>query len=442
MNIKFFLLVCISVCCLTACKEEDDIVGKNIQPDSDNLMLHFVDTATLYAFSLKDDSIKTDEMNMNLLGYISDPIFGKTKADIYSQFRLSDNSLDFGDGAQIDSIVLTLSYDGFFGDTLKPFIIKVFELDEGLDIDKTYYSSSTLAYKSSNLTDAGTYYCNPRPKTIDESDSGQTTPVLRIPLKKSFGTSKFIDKSGSTELTNNDNFLAYFKGLLIQAEAVNEAGSIIYVDMLDAASCLTVYYRNNQKTNLKYSFVVNELAERFTSLNHYNYTDANTSLKKQLIDKDYTEIEEKLFVQASGGVQTLIHFPFLKSMFEGKKVIITKAELVITRLGDDYTCFYQPPALDLYYKKDESASTSYYLPDYSIGTDYFGGTYNTIGNEYRFRITQYIQRLVLGSVENYPLHLVVKGASTKANRMMFYGTNPASYDNRLRLEITYSLINK
>ena len=441
MNIKNFFLFFLLVSFFTSCKEEDDLVGTNIQPNSDNLNLQFVDTVTLNAFSVEDDSIITDEMSLNLLGFVSDPIFGRTQASIYSQFRLSQNSLNFGTNAELDSIVLTLSYEGFFGDTLKPFIIKVYELNEKLDLSKTYYSSTSLTYNSTNLTQASTFYCYPRPKTL-KNDTSQSTAVLRIPLQKSFGTSKFIDKSGAAELSTDANFMAYFKGLLIQAEAVSSDGSIIYIDMLDAASCLTLYYHNSQKTNLKHSFVVNDSAERFTSINHFDYNDANSSLKKQIIDNDYSEVNEKLFVQGSAGVKTLINFPYLKSMFEGKKVIITKAELVLTRSGSDYTYFYQPPSLDLYYKKDESSSTSYYLPDYSLGTSYFGGTYSSVNNEYRFRITQYIQRLISGVVDDYPLSLVVKGASIRANRMMFYGTNPSNYDNRLRLEITYSLINK
>ena len=44
------------------------------------------------------------------------------------------------------------------------------------------------------------------------------------------------------------------------------------------------------------------------------------------------------------------------------------------------------------------------------------------------------------TLKAYPLHLVVKGAATKANRLIFYGTNPATYENRLRLEITYVYI--
>ncbi|MDD3280481.1 MAG: DUF4270 domain-containing protein [Bacteroidales bacterium] len=442
MNSKKLVLVCLSMLVFFGCKEEDNIVGLDVQPDSDKLSLLFNDTTSIYAYSLMEDSIPTDETSLSVLGFVSDPVFGKTQAGIYSQFRLAVTALDFGDSAVLDSIVLSLAYDGFFGDTLNPFMVKVYELDESIDIKKTYYNTSSLSYNPTNLTETTNFHVYPKPKSVNPVDSTQKKPVIRIPLSKTYGNEKFIAKSGTSELENNDNFLAYFKGLYVLAEGVSNNGSMVYVDMLDAWSCLTLYYHNKEKKGLKHSFIIKEAAARFTSINHFDYGDAHTSLKKQILDKDYTEVEEKLYVQASGGVKTLLRFPHLKAMFENQKVVINKAELVITRSDDDYSVFFQPPALDMYYKKDSMASTSYYLPDFLIGSDYFGGTYNTNKQEYRFRITQYVQNLIMGDTEDYPLHLVVKGAATKANRMVFYGINPTNdNERRLRLEITYSIIN-
>ncbi len=440
MNKSIFSLFVLLPFLLLACKEEENIVGADLQPNSEKYQLQFTDTSSINAYSVID-TIATGQMNLNLLGFVADPIFGKSQVGICSQFRLSVTALDFGQEAVLDSIVLTLSYEGYFGDTLKPFIIRVYELDEGIDENKTYYNTSLLAYKPTNLTSATDYYCYPTPQTINKADTVSKKPVLRIPLQNTFGTQKFIEKSNTTELENNENFLKYFKGLYIVAEGVGENGSIIYVNMLNPLSNLTLYYHNKEKNALKHSFVVNDKAMRFTTINHFNYADADGSLKKQLIDKDYSETEEKLFVQASGGVKTIVEFPYIKEMFKDKKVVINKAELVIQRYGDDYTFFYQPPALDLYYKKDMSLTTAYYLPDYKLGAAYFGGDYNTSKKEYRFRITQYIQNLIMNdTLKAYPLHLVVKGAATKANRLIFYGTNPATYENRLRLEVTYAYI--
>lgn len=225
MNNKIIWLVCLSMFVLFGCKEEENIVGLDVQPDSDKLALIFCDTTIINAYSIKEDSIPTSKTAMNLLGYTKDPIFGKTQAGIYSQFRLAVSSLDFGDNAILDSIVLTLSYTGFFGDTLQPFIVKVFELDESIDIKKTYYNTSSLNHNTTNLTEASSFQVYPKPKTINSADSTQKKPVIRIPLNKSFGSEKFITKSGLTELADNDKFLAYFKGLYIITEGVNNTGS-------------------------------------------------------------------------------------------------------------------------------------------------------------------------------------------------------------------------
>lgn len=440
MNIKNIIVYSVTICLLILvfanCKKEENIVGMDLQPGSDILKLIISDTSTIFAYAQKEDKLATNNTSLSLLGYVSDPIFGNSQASIYSQFRLSVNNLDFGTGAEIDSLVLTLSYNGFFGDTLKPFLLKVYELNQVLETSKTYYNTSTVGYNATNLTETPLFYCYPKP------NSKTNDSLVRIPLQKDFGITKFIAKSGGLELANNENFLNYFKGLFITAESVNGTGSMIYVNMRNANSCLTLYYHNNEKKGLKHTFIVKDSSAYFYSIDHFNYADANPSLKKQIIDLDYSEANKQLYLQASGGVKTLISFPYIKETFKDKKVAIHKAELVITRSDDDYAVFYQPPELDMYYKKDTSTSIAYYLPDYLMGTDFFGGGYNTPKKEYRFRITQYIQNIIMGKSENYPLHLVVKGAAIKANRLVFYGTNPNDIKNRLRLEITYSLINE
>jgi hypothetical protein len=425
----------------TSCKEEENIVGLDLQSENDKLNLVVWDTASVYAYSQKETEMPTSKTTLSLLGYVNDPIFGISESGIYSQFRLSVNNLNFGAGAEIDSLVLTLSYEGFFGDTLLPFLIKIYELSDPLKSNETYYHTSHINHNSLNLTETANFYCYPTPKTLHPTDTMQTKPVIRIPLQKDFGKTKFIDKSGSTELADNANFLNYFKGLFIAAQGVNGKGSMIYVNMLNANTSLTLYYHNNEKKGLKHSFIVKDSSVYFHSINHFNYDNAESSLKKQIIDLDYSETDQQLYVQASAGVKTIIHFPYIKEAFKDKKVAIHKAELIITRSDDDYSVFYQPPALDLYYKKDTSSTTAYLLPDYLLGATHFGGEYNATEKEYRFRITRYIQNIIMDKSENYPLHLVVKGAATKANRLVLYGTNPDFRNKRLRLEITYSLIN-
>ena len=52
-----------------------------------------------------------------------------------------------------------------------------------------------------------------------------------------------------------------------------------------------------------------------------------------------------------------------------------------------------------------SDSTTYLLPDYFEGAAYFGGTYNTSKQASPFRITEYMQSVILGKKDNTGIEL-------------------------------------
>ena len=60
---------------------------------------------------------------------------------------------------------------------------------------------------------------DPETTDIDESEEvkERLSPRIRVPLNSDFFQSKLIDKEGSIDLTNNDNFNLYFKGIYINA---------------------------------------------------------------------------------------------------------------------------------------------------------------------------------------------------------------------------------
>ena len=60
-----------------------------VQPAGDKLNVVYIDTCTLVAYTVKDDSIRTDNTVYNLLGSNNDPVFGKNTASFYSQVLLS-----------------------------------------------------------------------------------------------------------------------------------------------------------------------------------------------------------------------------------------------------------------------------------------------------------------------------------------------------------------
>ena len=76
----------------TACKEEDNKVGGSLRRD-DVVRVDTLDD--IRAFSMAEDSIRTSKMSAEIFGWVEDPLFGTVRSDLFMQFRLSANAVDF-----------------------------------------------------------------------------------------------------------------------------------------------------------------------------------------------------------------------------------------------------------------------------------------------------------------------------------------------------------
>jgi hypothetical protein len=117
-----------------SCNKNPEKIGDNLQPDRNQIQLLKTDTTTIVAYSVIDDSIRTDEASNMLLGSIKDPVFGTVVAGFYTQVRLSTNGHSFGTNPQLDSLVLQMAYSNYYGDTTTLQTLQVFELEEDLDV--------------------------------------------------------------------------------------------------------------------------------------------------------------------------------------------------------------------------------------------------------------------------------------------------------------------
>jgi len=101
---------------LVSCKKTDSDVGKDILPEEDILGATYCDTASVTAYSVLDDSIRTDESYVgslaNLIGSIADPVFGRTDASVFVNLSNPNNTINIGFGSdpKLDSVVLMLAY--------------------------------------------------------------------------------------------------------------------------------------------------------------------------------------------------------------------------------------------------------------------------------------------------------------------------------------------
>ena len=425
------LLTCIM---LNSCKDEHTDIGEDILGNLENT--EFTDTITLQAYSVLEDTINTTNTSANILGHISDPVFGKCRAGIITQLALSGSAVNFGTHPVIDSIILTLQLSGFYGDTNSCVGIRVHHLYESLDSQAKYYQNSTVSYDPTPLNYNLTGYTI-RPTSSSVVDTSVLGPHLRIRLSQQFGQYLLQHQEDL-----NNQFLNFLKGLYIDAVShTGNDGYLLITNMTSALSGLTLYYHNDSNNGQRYTFSCSENCVRFTKFDHEYSSSTNTDFIQEVL-QGQTELGEKvLYVQGCGGVKTRITFPYLENAFEklDNRVVIHRAELVVTNVNADEKCFIQPSALTLQGigKSDNSIR---FLPDddYYTSSNYYGGTYDASKSEYRFRITNYVQQLILqqGDWSN-AVNLIVRGSAVRPHRLVFDGTDPES-PTRLRLEIIYS----
>ena len=440
------LLVSILLITLSACKKDPYSLGLSLLPPTDTLSVATNDSATIVAYSVIQDSIRSDETSTNILGSLVDPVFGVTTASFCTQLRLSTEGVDFGINPVLDSVVLMLRYSSIYGDPNSLQRVKVFELNENISLDSAYYSNHKIQYYNTLLAD---YTFKPNLTDSVSVYATKILPHLRINLNNhtnSFGNK--ILYAPSDALLSNTNFIKFIKGLYIESSPVSANGSLISFDMNNALTGMVIFFHNHDASgnvvdSLNYSLVIDQLCARINTFDHNHYADAIPELKNQVLNHDTSQGKNILFLQGLSGVKVKIRLPFIKDFDKSQKIAINNAILVLKNLETDTTL--APPA-SLTLVQADSAGTISFLLDYNEGTTYFGGTYNTSDRSYHFRITRHIQQIIQGKTKNNDLYLMVNDPSSKVlkpRRMMGIGTQPqvpAISSDRLQLQLFYTRV--
>jgi hypothetical protein len=449
LSLKSFTLLFLlgSLIFLSSCEEEPDLIGL-AKLQNEKLGVVFSDTSSIIAYSVYDDSLRTDNYSACLLGTFNDPVFGTTSASIFTQLRLSNLSPSFGTSPTLDSLVLYLPYSGSYqAETMGDLQVKVYEVDQKMYIDSVYYSDRLLSYKPNLLADL-TF--TPKPKDSVTINGVKYPPMLQIKLNSTLGNALLA--SNSTNLLNNDNFTDFFRGLFIKAMPLSTTqenkGSILYFNLLSSYANMSLYYKKNSNDTIsnKFNFVINDKCAKYTNFNHYGYIGsggtlaAKDTLKKQIgavgYVKDTTLGQKKLYLQSMGGVKVNFKFTYLRDLIKNQKIVINEAVLVIK--NDDIDDKNTPPSLLTVLKKLASGKTEF-LPDIYEGAAFFGGSYNSTTKEYRMRITRYFQDMLNTTTPDYGLVMLIDSRRTTANRFVFKGTDK-SLTGRMKLELKYTVI--
>ncbi len=440
MKFRFLAPVVALLALLTACNETSDL-GMDLLPSSDLIdVKNLVEKSSFSAFTYSEDSIRTDEPSKSLLGSFYDPEFGLTTINFATQFRLFDFP-DYGANAVADSVKLFLYYRHVYGDTVTPQTFRVYELESPLDIDAAYRQDINLqAYSSDFLLGEKIYTPVVR---LDSASQDTFYQLITIPIDISLGE-KLVNAPDSA-MADNDEFLEYFKGLMIESEArTSTGGSILTLETVYSStwqgSALVVYYNNDSNRNaatpdtLLNPYLISPFSARVNSIDHdYSGTAFFDDLNMD------TGEDSLIYVQTMGGLKSKIYIDQLSSWRDSAAVEINKAELIfqIDTLASEVDK-YPPPSRLLYTYINEDGQENLpadYWFSFDVDPGFYGGFLDTTNYTYRFNITQHLQQIVEGTVPNNGFFLTTARKNSEANRVVLKGSTS---ETGIRLVITYS----
>ena len=407
-----------------SCSKEANKLGTSVVPANSRLQFGYDTAVTINAYSMIDDSVRTDETSLNVLGSYWDPVFGITTASIYGQLRLPSTGHSFGTNPVIDSAVLVLSFSGAYGDSSAMQTIKIHEVAEQMFYDSIYYSNKSLQIDPIPLA-SKTFLASPYDSVL--VDTVKVSPRMKIRLDQS--APAFIQKlltASTTVMASNDEFIKYIYGLYLTAEspAGPNQGLLMYLNLESTISGLTLYYKNDETDSLSFDYVINSSSARYNNYNHFSYAQADPGFIQQVVQKDTILGKNTLYLQAMGGVKTVLKFPDLSNLTQNGKIAINEARLVIYD-GEHNSTYKAPGSLILIRQKSDGDIA--FLPDQYIGDTYFGGTYDSTLYNYNFRITRYIQSLVAGTeLSSTRLFLLAPSAAVRGHRLVINGTAPSN----------------
>ncbi len=433
-NPGYLILFVFVLLLFSQCSKPTGQIGAIIQPEDSKLKLFYTDTSSVYAYSLPQDSIRSDHLVTNMVGSINDPVFGATNAGFYIQFLLSVPNHDFGENPTLDSLVLQLTYNGLdYGDTNTMQTLHVYEMNDSISNDSLYYSNKVVSVFSTDYADFS-FVPNPVDSIVVDGDT--IAPALRFSLSdRSTVLGEKLLSLSADDMADNETFLRFFNGLYIVAEPVYSNGSLISFDLTSITTNLTIYYGNNDQDSLRYKYSTTSAAARINRFTH-NFLSGDHLFKQQVINGDTALGKERFYVQGAGGVKGFIKISDMKSWRNMGVIAINEAKLVLS--GAEEKPFNGAPPKLLLYEIREDGSNQF-LPDHEIGEDYFGGTYIASSNSYEFRITQYVQSFIDDTTKNnYGLSLYVSKPWYYPNRFIFNGNDTTFKERRLKLNILYT----
>jgi hypothetical protein len=391
--VSFFLFSC----------TDPNTIGLEVQPASDKIILGNNNLNDFDVLTQSEDSIRTDKAITLILGEINDPVFGSNIGAFRTQILLTENNTDLGENPIVDSVILSYSYSGYYGELEEFSGLDLTQIQTDLHKDTVYYSNSyDLSVGSIDNIES-----------FNLSDDSEN-PFIKIKLRNEFGQQ--IINLGSDILQDNESFLQEFKGLSILAQAEN---TMLYLNPNGTNSFLKIYYHNDSSDGDTLSLDF-ELGGDVARMNLFN----------QKNEYDLIQDQSNAYIQSMSGYKiklSINNVDSIKSVLEDK--VINRVSVVFKLKDGSQTEYSAHEKLVLVRINQDGDNV--FLSDFTIGGDvYFGG--NLENERYEFNITRYFFQLLNNESYTNDLYLLPAGAVVNSNRTII--------SREFDLEIYYSIL--
>ena len=482
-KIKSILSVFLFGGLMVSCNSDSDDLGKNLF-DGNSVIGNQV-SYDLVAYNINNgDAVRADSYALQraTLGAFTEGQFGTQKSAYVTQVRLSKYAPDFGTNPVVDSVVLEIKpqYDATtkavtttnvthegqaakqtltkyeavkYGNPAATMNIDVHEIATDLGaVGMEKLSNSPVATSGLPLGTkvfSGNVYAVSINKTSDNTALLTKDTGLRIQLDKNYFKTKITDKNGAAELSNESNFINYFKGLKI---SVRENDGYL-INFAPNEVTMTMYYTSGGKSNT-FSFDLGSSNVHFSQI---SYTRSST-YNAVMANINSTNGDPLLYMQGMGGPGAGIKLngagiSDLKRLYKERGAAILSAKVRLYTDTNIWNNSYTKPVGFLVRKQGETdfitdLKTMLGNSNYSLVK-----AYSTNGNPayYDIDITKTIKDIVEKEAEAKDLiinigeyltsngNLVSEDYNNNVSspyRAVFVGTNAAN-NNRPKLMVTY-----
>ncbi|MBL7727907.1 MAG: DUF4270 family protein [Dinghuibacter sp.] len=436
-----FVVVIAFVSLFTQCTKIDSTnLGQGLIPPVDGVNTFMTDTFTIVTENgIFNDSTRFTKDDPYMLGQlVTDPVFGRTDATIYTElkpafqfsWRNKKDSIFGPAGTGYDSAFLNLaiansgSDRGIYGDSNSTISFRVWAISDNTNFKKDSFYQVAVNPNIPVGTLIGT--ANVVPADLDNQriailkrDTLRTSNILRVRLNAAGDAimSDLLSKDTTNVFKNDDNFRAHFKGFMI--EPIGGGGNaMLKVSLTDTKTRFEVWYRflNNGKVDTTFdSFAFNSFAGqafRCASANYINRSTAGAPFLNYLTPG----ADSVMAIQSAPGTFATIRIPYVKS-FPNK--LIHRAELIIDEDPTFSHPFYTTPGnlyldcVDTPAGKFRTVPLDFYFLTASGPADfeYFGGYRKIVSDasgtraRYFFNISKYLQAMIARNERYYDMRL-------------------------------------